>query len=468
MHEFRSKILSDLKKMTIRQKIKLLPPLFLRYSIVIFALFFFIGFGFVFMGRIESGELHQCFVRAAQRLQEGQPLYRFEDQAYVYPPFMAMISIPMAHLPSNAALFIWYLIHVGAALIVFGCAWKLAGGPAISHLNRTWKIIFVLMLILAGRYYLEAFKNQGFDMVIAAFVLFGCYQLWRGHDFRAGVSLAVATAMKCTPLLFAPFLIWRGKPKVAGILIMTALAVNFLPDLFWPQVNGHSYMTDWYAFFLRKAVSWTPGQWAPSQWFNSLLFNQSLAGLFNRFMKFGFPFSIAQLTHTSPVEFSVFQSYILRVLVYGSEGLLLILTAWCFGKPWTRILGVDTFSCEPMPLEKLQIGIESSVILCLMLLLSPMSDKSHYGVMILPSIFLSRLFMEHRVFWMNVLMGVLLISSLSAKDIVGKGLGNLMLAWGIPTWFVLFSMLGLFLGLRQIHCKATVENSGISNCKKSR
>jgi len=101
---------------------------------------------------------------------------------------------------------------------------------------------------LAERFFVSPLENRQFDMVIAALLFAGCYQLWRGHDLTGAAWLGASAAMKDTPLLFAPYLLWRGKLKAACLLIVVAVFLNLLPDLLWPQTRGHLYLADWYAY----------------------------------------------------------------------------------------------------------------------------------------------------------------------------------------------------------------------------
>ena len=297
-------------------------------------------------------------------------------------------------------------------------------------------------MTLAERFFVSPLENRQFDMVIAALLFAGCYQLWRGHDLTGAAWLGASAAMKDTPLLFAPYLLWRGKLKAACLLIVVAVFLNLLPDLLWPQTRGHLYLADWYAYCLRQVGRSTPGQW-----FSDVLLNQSLAGLFNRFIRFGVPMSSEQLRveMVSPPEGG---SVILRVLVFGSGFLLSAITAWRFRQPWTPAATQDATAAGPIPWERLQTGVESAAVVCLMLLLSPMSSKAHYVVLLLPSLILARLFVEQRPPWMSVLLVALLITGpLTAKGLIGKDAGDLTLAWGMPTCFVLLSLVGTWMAL---------------------
>jgi uncharacterized membrane protein len=77
-----------------------------------------------------------------------------------------------------------------------------------------------------------------------------------------------------------------------------------------------------------------------------------------------------------------------------------------------------------------------------MLLLSPMSSKSHFCVWLLPVAFLAeRLLRGRRCVAALALFALAAVAALLAKDLLGKRLGNLVLAYGNATWATLLLLL---------------------------
>ena len=416
----------------------------LRHAVLLLAILVFVVFGFVFMRSEQVSDWQNVYVRAAHRLQIREPIHR-EGDNYTYPPAMAMLSLPLANLPPLLSLLSWYLVNVAATTVAFVCAWRLAGGPSLVGLARRWQAILLIGAVLAGRFLVAPLESRQFDMVIAALLFAGCYQLWRGRDLTSA-------AMKGTPLLFAPYLVWRGKVKAACLLLAVAAVLNVLPDLLWPRTGGQWYLADWYVYYL-SAV----GRSAPGQWFTDPKLNQSLAGLFSRLMRLGLSLPGEHL-RMEPVSLLDGGSAILRVLLYGSDFMLLAITAWLFGRPWSSAPTLDASGPGPAPWDKVQTGVESAAVVCLMLLPSPMSSKSHYVVLLLPSLILARLAVERRLRWSIALLVVLVITGpLTAKGLIGKEAGDLTLIWGIPTWFVLFSLLGTWLALEAVHSRPVLD-----------
>lgn len=448
-------------------------PWWVRRWLLLAAVTFFIVMAWPFLRKQERGEWSTCFVRAAKRLQAREMIHYSEPNAYAYPPAMAMLAVPLANLPFQASLAAWYLVNVAATTIAVVCAWRLAGGGALSDLSGRQAAAFAVGVAVAARFLIAPLENQQFDAVITACLLAGCLALWRGRQISAAVLLGTAAAMKCTPLLFVPYLLWRGRIACAGTLLFTAVALNRLPDLLWPRTDGNSYLGDWVATFLLKV-----GRSAPGVWESDLVLNQSLSGLFNRFWQAGLPLSPAALpdAHAVLAEDTVWW---LRLLVYGAGLALLVVAAWHWGRPGrSRAVGwapptmnVDDRQqstsdsggqCPPYghrwdsdhaiaPGEPrladwatIQTGIDAAGIVCLMLLLSPMSSKSHYVVLILPCLLLGRAVVDGRLNWRLWLPLLAVLGPLSSKGVTGKPLGDLLLAWGFPTWFAIALLIAMW------------------------
>lgn len=395
------------------------PERWRRRSALVAAIVFFAAMSWSFVRRGSESEFNVCYLRAATRMQAQQAIHRDEPVAYAYPPAMAMLVMPLAKLPASIALGVWYLINVIAVSTVAAGSWQLIGGSSILRLEGRWLAVFWLAVLLSFRFVSAPLENQQFDAVIAALVVAGCLCLRGERPLAGALWLGAAAAMKCTPLLFAPYLVWRGRLKAACLMTLVAVALNRAPDFVWPQASGQSYLGDWCGMYLAKV-----GRAAPGVWDSDLVLNQSLSGLVNRFAQAGLPLSIDRLP-SGTAALAPQTVAAIRWLTYGVSLTLLALTAWRFGRPGASRSPHD-------------ICAEAAAIVCLMLLLSPMSSKAHYVVLVLPCMLFARALIERRHAGLRLLLPLLLITGpLTSKGLTGKTLGDLTLAWGFPTWFAL-------------------------------
>src|SRR5262249_4896130 len=104
---------------------------------------------------------------------------------------------------------------------------------------------------------------------------------------------------------------------------------------------------------------------------------------------------------------------------------------------------------------------ESGMLFLLMLLLSPMSSKAHFGTLILPGFCLARAAWasQRKVLW-GLVGAAALLAVLSNKDPLGEHLYTLSLWYGVVTWETILLLVGSWFLLRG-NARAEVQQSGL-------
>ena len=400
-----------------------------KYWIMIVAVVFALAMLPMSFKKPAAADWLNTYVFAAQEMMAHQPIHTAGKNAlgagpFTYPPAAALLAVPVARTSPMFALSAWYAASVLATCFAITCAWRLAGGPPFAQLTRHWFWIFAIGLFLGLRYLTSPFGNRQTDMFVAGAVLGGCWLIANRRDVPGAIWLGAAAAIKCTPLLFAPYLAWRGRWVAASVLVAVALALNYVPDLVWPQEDGRSYVTQWRQISLAPVRSGAPGEW-----FADRLRNQSIAGLVGRFATFGFIATPAAIERQSPTM-TPERARATKLLVYGIGLLLLGITALRFG--WRKP-------------DQLQTAVEFGAVICLMLLLSPMTSKSHLCVLVLPLFLIARTIVERRTpGWIAFGVALTLLGPLAARDVIGRELADLTLAWGLPVGFIFLNLAAMW------------------------
>jgi hypothetical protein len=399
----------------------------------------FVAVSITFLGRQDS-EWKNVFVRGAEHLRNGEDIYKPED-AYAYPPFMAWATLPFTLVPPAAERSAWLVVNLIALVLLMRWAWRLSGGQrlegnaAVPHGEH----LAVILGLLCGAPYLEnCLAHQQADIVMGALLLGGCTLLTQDRSLKAATCFGVAAAMKCTPLLWVPYLIWRRRPAAAAWLVCVALGVNWLPDLVSHPASGRTWLAEYRVRYLQGL---TAADHYLGTWSSEVTYNQSLAGASQRWL----------VTEWSWAADDVFVNRrpnpaspgTLRRWVYTVEALLLLGALWAARRPFQKT--------EPAPAG--QVGpqaLEYSVVLLLMLLLSPMSSKAHFGVLVLPGFCLARAarITRDRRTWTLVLTAAAL-GVLGSKDLLGERLYTLALWYGSATWQTLLLLAGCYALLRR-------------------
>ena len=124
---------------------------------------------------------------------------------YVYPPILADLLVPLAFFPAGAAAKLWLVLNLAALLVV---VWLMAGivGAPVAGRGGAMLAIGLLSLFATG---MCLIWGQITIMLLLLWTA-GLYAYARGFKGVSAFMLALATAIKLTPLLVVvPFLVWR-------------------------------------------------------------------------------------------------------------------------------------------------------------------------------------------------------------------------------------------------------------------
>jgi hypothetical protein len=186
---------------------------------------------------------------AGERLSHGESLYRPTDGHYQfkYPPFAAMLYVPLTALPLPAAKAVWYLLILCASAGVFYLAWRLSPPGSGSPAWAAW-----LPLLILGRYFLRELQLGQINALITLLLLLMTAFLLRaerpGHPAAepgAGLLWGLSVALKPYALIFLPYLVLKKKFRALGAgAAFLALAV-VLPALYYGFPGDVSVHRQW-------------------------------------------------------------------------------------------------------------------------------------------------------------------------------------------------------------------------------
>jgi hypothetical protein len=394
----------------------------------------FSGLAFPFLLRVNS-EWEDVYLRAANHLRAGESIYSTQE-GYVYPPFMAAVALPFTYVSPFLARLAWYLINVGCVALLCRWAWRLSGGAhlegrgAVTSRSEHW--ICWLGLACGIRYAIDGITHQQCDLVIATFVFGGCCALLHSRSFLAASCIGLAAAAKCTPLLWCGYLLWRRRWLAAIWLAAVAVAVSLLPDLVHRPVSGGVWLGKWITHYL---VPLTRSDDYPGGWHSEVVYNQSLAGAANRWCTTAWTWKNDGFNlHNVPRSWS---PVLVRNLLYGTEIALLVIGLMVLG--WRS--KDHTNKRHPTGMSR-EIW-EYSVVLLLMLLLSPMSSKPHFCTLLLPGFCLARSAVAGRDFF----AGAFLVAGIAAgavgiKGLLGPDTASVAMWYGNLMWCSLILFVG--------------------------
>ncbi|MSO67280.1 MAG: DUF2029 domain-containing protein [Pseudolabrys sp.] len=168
------------------------------------------------------------------------------DLFFTYPPAFAFVMLPFVPMKPGIAMVVWYLVTIGATIVAYMLSETLA--RRIFPGDWTEKELAWLRLgsiLLSIKFILAVLENQAFDTLVLLFILIGLWALVMKREVLSGGSIAFAAAIKGSPLIFLPYLLFTRRFVAAGTFIGVYLATSFLPDLFFTPKSGFGYFLTW-------------------------------------------------------------------------------------------------------------------------------------------------------------------------------------------------------------------------------
>jgi glycosyl transferase family 87 len=325
---------------------------------------------------------------------------------FPYPPLFALVMAPLTFLPMWARNVIWYGVLVSATYGCFRiCEMLAVGAFRVAREELFWLRLFAVVLSL--KFVLSVFENQAYDTLVFFFILVGLYGLSQNGTFAAAAGLAAATALKATPALMLLYALFLRKWKVFALGVGVWVALSLLPDVFFtPNEPGPGFLRTWIVDVAMGGLLGTSSEAYYPLLKDVNYLNQSLKGFVFGIVhgRLGADFA----AHTRMILYVVY-------LVYGLAALAVLLLS---AKVESALLW------------------GASVILISMVLLSPVSSKSHFVVLLLPHMAIVAYLIRHREAWRAVvplLCASFALNTLTSRLFMGRELSNQMLSSGCIT-----------------------------------
>jgi len=200
----------------------------------------------------------RSYIAAAQAIMHGQaPIgangERYLPEAgpdipvYLYPPFLALVMIPLANLPYPISLYIWLILVAAMTLLLIPLLQRLVG----------WKAAILGVLFFLPTW--ESLWLGQINAMIAIILMIALLALTQRQDVRLGFILAIGTLLKVTPALSILILIvhqrWRSV-IIASVTTLSIIAMSlpFISLDMWYTGSLYALTSTWTSPLL---LSWT-------------------------------------------------------------------------------------------------------------------------------------------------------------------------------------------------------------------
>lgn len=191
------------------------------------------------------GNDFNVYYHAAREVIAGRDPYQQslgEWTPYIYPPLLAELLVPLALLPLPVAAYLWFLI---SAASMAAAAWMVAGlavrgqeceSAAVKQsdieLFSRRAVIAVGGAIVVLRFVLDTFNMGQVNAVVAGLAVAHVCLYARGRKAWAAAALVLAVSIKLTPALLIFYHIAKLRLRFAvacAALLVAMTAMSFLP-----------------------------------------------------------------------------------------------------------------------------------------------------------------------------------------------------------------------------------------------
>ena len=360
--------------------------------------------------------------------------------AMAYPPLLVAMYIPFVEMNDLAQRIAMLGVMACFLVFIFSTMQSMVVG---KHTFKKTAVYWCLVAAIVGRYVVSPIENYSHDLLIAA-LIFLAIRCWANQKEKSGgVAIGVAAACKATPLLFLPFLLLQRRWKTALVMSIVMVIAFFLPNILFPRDTG-TWTGYWFSLVL-NSLQITDGSHGVVHWSTWNQLNQSISGTVERL--FSFPIH--------PNEDAVD----IRIMTLSSQAISIITNSLRIVVLGVLFVALYVPSKQPIVFRRF---CEGSLLVCAMLLLSPMSSKAHFFLLLLPGCVMMRFWMWEKKDWMLTCIFILMFfyGTLTVKDLIGTHVGHAVLATGSVTWCTLLAMFGTW----RVMC--LTHSSSDSSCSK--
>jgi len=177
-------------------------------------------------------------------VREGGQLYDYvrpeSTYGFTYPPFAALVMLPMAGVAWHPAIALNAALTLAAGLFLL---WTLAG-PAIRRMGLPIAYGMGMAVFLFGALgpVRDTILFGQINLHLMALVYLDLVLLGRGSRF-AGIGIGLAAAIKLTPGVFLVYLLLSGRWRAAMVSAATAVGATLLAAIVAPDAS-RTYFTE--------------------------------------------------------------------------------------------------------------------------------------------------------------------------------------------------------------------------------
>ncbi len=336
-----------------------------------------------------------------RRFLTGEYLYK-NGLHFVYLPSAAMYFSPLAMLPSWIAFLAWFSIAIVCVWLTLRM-WHRMVSQEDAVVARRGFVIGLIAVFLASHFLIRDLDDGGPHAILLAIITAGIYFIFKRRIGLGATWLGLATAIKVTPGLFVPFFVWKREWRLALYTAFASACWIVLPILRIGPVTWYRYMYQW----LFSAAGFAVGQ-------NAAMTFRGVKRIHNQSLHAACAY-LLEKTSMSPQ----LSNEVAILLTIG------VVALFC----WVTRRRYSSFDSPAWPAE-------SSTLLVLMVLLSPITWEQHL-VLTLPALYLivaeEAGTSDPEIGVMALMIVFVLLALVFTRDLIGKDNYAVLLGYHVQT-----------------------------------
>jgi len=176
---------------------------------------------------------------AAEEVLAGRDPYQHSLGAwtpYIYPPLLAELMIPLVGMSVLSSAYLWFLISAISVLAAVRMSVALArnesGGQRDTGVTLRSNLITLLAIVVVLRFVLDTFSLGQVNAIVGALAVAHLFFYSRDKKWLSAIALVVAISIKLTPAVLLVYHITKLRLKFVGAcvaLLAVVTVLSFLP-----------------------------------------------------------------------------------------------------------------------------------------------------------------------------------------------------------------------------------------------
>jgi hypothetical protein len=356
------------------------------------------------------------YYRAGQSLLAGRVDLYAPDFAlgqvmdYRYPPFFLIVFLPLWLPPYSTAAYLWYLL---SALALAGIVILLRAEIAPARLT---KLLLAACILALAQYFVMALHYGNAHLLAICFLFAAFYFENRDRSWHSALLLSISITIKLTPIILLPYLAIKRRWKMLSACALFVVLLNLAPGLYFGFQENSRLLRTWYKHVIAN------------QEFHEVNgpINLSMKGILRRYF--------TEVDYNQRVDGDVeYRSVNLTTLSSDHTD-----ATWMMVSAALLIaaLAFITWRTRKSEVESKLPALELGLMVCLMLLIGPLSSKIYFIALIWPVVSLAGFASVNRssaaTFARRVIYSVAFVNSVLPL-LPGRSTQRLLLVLGVDS-----------------------------------